>query len=201
MTIYSLYHDENMAYPEAGAPFMPGEAYPEYPFGADCVAPNANAVYAGVRETLRLAGLDAENYGTAAWNPLGAYIEPGMRILVKPNLVMHENPTGNGTDCLYTHPSVVAAVIDYVVVALKGKGAVMLADAPMQSCDFDALVGQSGLRELVLWYRSRGVDIELKDMRGLKSVSTAAGLEQELVEGATGEVIDLGTDSCFAGLP
>lgn len=201
MIIYSLYHDESMAYPEAGAPFRPGEAYPEYPFGADCASPNVNAIYAGVRETLRLAGLDAESYGTAAWNPLGAYIEPGMCVLVKPNLVMHENPTGNGTDCLYTHPSVVAAVIDYVVVALKGKGTVMLADAPMQSCNFDALVGQSGLSELVSWYRSRGVDIELKDMRGLKSVSTAAGLEQELVEDAAGKVIDLGTDSCFAGLP
>lgn len=200
MSLYSLFHDESMAYPDEGAPFRPGQAYPEYPFCDDSVATKLNTAYAGVRETLHLAGLDAANYGTPAWNPLGAYIEPGMRVLVKPNLVMHENPTGNGTDCLYTHPSVIAAAIDYVVVALGGSGSIVLADAPMQSCDFDALVGRSGLRGLVAWYRSQDVDIELKDMRGLKSVTTAAGLEQELVEDAAGKVIDLGVDSCFSGL-
>lgn len=200
MSVYSLYHDENINYPVAGWPFRPGEAYPEYPFGVDCIGSNANCVYAGVRETLHLAGLDVENYGAPAWNPLGNYIEPGMRVLVKPNLVMHENPTGNGTDCLYTHPSVIAAVIDYVVIALKGGGSIVLADAPMQSCDFDALVERSGLRGLVAWYCSQGVDIELKDMRGLKSVSTAGGLEQELIEDAAGKVIDLGANSCFSGL-
>lgn len=200
MSLYSLFHDESMAYPDEGAPFRPDQAYPEYPFCDDSVATKLNTAYAGVRETLHLAGLDAANYGTPAWNPLGAYIEPGMRVLVKPNLVMHENPTGNGTDCLYTHPSVIAAAIDYVVVALGGSGSIVLADAPMQSCDFDALVGRSGLRGLVAWYRSQDVDIELKDMRGLKSVTTAAGLEQELVEDAVGKVIDLGVDSCFSGL-
>lgn len=200
MTIYSLYHDENMIYPQMGAPFRPGTAYPEYPFAADEVSAIPNAVYNGVRETMRLAGLDAENYGTAAWNPLGAYIEPGMRVLVKPNLVMHVNPTGNGTDCLYSHPSVIAAVIDYIAIALEARGSIILADAPMQSCDFDALVVQSGLRELVSWYRSRGVNIDLVDMRGLKSTSVAGSLRQTLVEDATGKVIDLGRDSCFTGL-
>ena len=200
MIVYSLYHEESMVYPNEGAPFRPGEVYPEYCFGNNYIASKANPVYAGVRETLRLAGLDAANFGTSGWNPLGAYIEPGMRVLVKPNLVMHVNPTGNGTDCLYTHPSVVAAAIDYVVIALKGRGSIVLADAPMQSCDFDVLVDHSGLRDLVAWYRFQGVDIELKDMRGLRSANTAAGLKQELVEDATGKVIDLGVDSCFAGL-
>lgn len=200
MSVYSLYHEESTAYPNEGAPFRPGEVYPEYLFGDDNIASEANSVYAGVRKTLRLAGLDAANYDTPAWNPLGAYIKPGMCVLVKPNLVMHENPTGNGTDCLYTHPSVIAAVIDYVVVALKGSGSIVLADAPMQSCDFDVLVDRSGLRELVAWYRSQGVDVDLRDMRGLKSVSTTAGLKQELVADATGKVIDLGADSCFSGL-
>lgn len=200
MTIYALYHNKKMKYPDAGTLFRPSMVYPEYPFDTHCPLTIDNAIYAGIRETLRLAGLDAENYGVAEWNPLGAYIEPGMRVLVKPNLVMHENPTGSGIDCLYTHPSIIAAVIDYVVVALKGSGSIVLADAPMQSCDFDALVDQSGLRTLVEWYCSQGIDIELRDMRGLKSVYTSIGLEQNLVEDATGKIIDFGSDSCFAGL-
>lgn len=200
MSVYSLYRADDMVYPKGGAPFRPSCMYPEYPFGDECVTGAANAVYDGVRETLRLAGLDSDNYGTPDWNPLGSVIAPGMRVLVKPNLVMHVNPTGNGTDCLYTHPSVIAAAIDYVVVALKGRGSIVLADAPMQSCDFDVLVDQSGLRELVDWYRAQGVDIVLRDMRGLRSVNTASGLKQELVDDATGKVIDLGKNSCFSGL-
>ena len=200
MTVYSLYHDEDMVYPKGGAPYRPESAYPEYPFTIDGLSVESNDVYNGIRETMRLAGLDAENYGTASWNPLGAYIEPGMRVLVKPNLVMHMNPTGNGTDCLYTHPSVIAAVLDYIVIALKARGSIVLADAPVQSCDFDVLVEQSGLRELVSWYRFRGVDITLVDMRGLKSEYHEGTLKQTLVEDAAGQVIDLGRDSCFAGL-
>lgn len=121
-------------------------------------------------------------------------------MLVKPNLVMHENPTGNGTDCLYTHPSVIAAVIDYVVVALRGEGLIVLADAPMQSCDWNKLIDGSGLRELVEWYRAQGVDIELRDMRGLRSAYKEGVLTQELVDDAAGAVIDLGGDSAFSGL-
>lgn len=200
MTVYSLYHSEKIAYPDSGAPFRPGEAYLEYPFTVASIVPGGNDVYAGVREAMLLAGLDVENYGTAAWNPLGGYIEPGMRVLLKPNLVMHSNRTGNGTDCLYTHPSVIAAAIDYVVIALKGTGKIVLADAPMQSCDFGALVEASGLNAMVEWYRSQGVDIELIDMRGLVSSYSAGNLEQTFVEEATGKVIDLGNDSCFAGL-
>ena len=199
MTKYSLYHNENMSYPDNGALYRPSVAYPEYPF-ADEISCVSNIVYDGVREALRLAGLDSANFGRPEWNPLGDYIRPGMCVLVKPNLVMHANQAGYGTDCLFTHPSVIAAAIDYVVVALKGTGSIVLADAPMQSCNFDVLADRSGLWKLVEWYRSQGVAIELKDIRGLKSVDSAAGLKQVLVEDAAGAVIDLGDKSCFAGL-
>lgn len=200
MNLYSLYCNPEMVYPYPEMAFRPDCMYPEYPFGLNRLSSVTNAVYYGVRETLRLARLDEANYGTSHWNPLGSYIEPGMRVLIKPNLVMHENPAGYGTDCLFTHPSVVAAVIDYVVIALKGKGSIIIADAPMQSCNFDLLVDYSGLKDLVDWYRAEGISIELFDMRGLKSKVTSFGLQQVLAEGATGKVVDLGKDSCFAGL-
>lgn len=199
MAHYALYVDEGMAYPVGGAPFRPSTAFPEYPFPPDSCGGN-NPVYEGVRELFRVAGLDAGNYGTAKWNPLGEYVLPGERVLVKPNLVMHENPTGNGTDCLYTHPSVIAAVIDYVVIALHGGGHITLADAPMQSCDWGVLVDTSGIGNLVEWYRGQGIDIELKDLRGLKSTPKAGGLTQEIVEGSGGKVVDLSDSSSFNGL-
>lgn len=199
MTTYGLYINSSMRYPSGGVPFRPHEAYPEYLFGAEGLSPERNTVYEGVRELLRLSGLDAGAFGTPRWNPLGSYIRPGMRVLVKPNLVMHENPSGYGTDCLYTHPSIIAAVIDYVAVALRGEGSIVLADAPMQSCDWDALVRGTGLGELAAWYRSFGLDVELKDLRGLRSVRRGAELTQEVVEGAKGCVVDLGETSSFFG--
>lgn len=189
-----------MCYPERDGLFRPSTVYPEYPFGTELIGSQSNTVYAGVRELFVLCGLDAEHFGTRAWNPLGCFIKPGMSVLVKPNLVMHVNPTGNDTDCLYTNPSIIAAVIDYVVIALQGEGRIVLADAPMQSCDFNVLAEESGLRKLVEWYSKQGVAVELKDMRGLKSVVGPSGLQQSLVDEADGKVIDLGESSCFNGL-
>ena len=55
-----------------------------------------NEVYAAVRGALRAMGLDAERFGTADWNPIGALVEPGRRIVIKPNLIRHWNPASDG---------------------------------------------------------------------------------------------------------
>lgn len=197
---YGLFVDDSIEYPAKRDLFRPNIAYPEYPFSSDAVSSSKNSVYEGFRNLLMVSGLDSDNVGSAYWNPFGAYVRPGDKVLVKPNFVMDVNPSGCGTDCLYTHPSVIAAVIDYVVIALKGEGSIVLADAPMQTCNFDNLVRQSGIFELVEWYRSQGVDIALADMRGLRSVESASGLIQEVIEEARGRVIDLGEESSFHGL-
>lgn len=197
MARYGLYVDESIEYPDKRDLFRPDTAYPEYPFSFAATSSSRNAVYEGVRHLLATAGLDSNGFGEPGWNPLGAYVHPGDKVLVKPNLVMDVNPSGRGTDCLYTHPSVIAAIIDYVIIALKGEGSITLADAPMQTCDFDNLAKQSGLLELVNWYRNQGVDISLVDMRGLRSAEGSSGPVQKVVKGARGCVIDLGNDSSF----
>lgn len=200
MSIYGLIVDEKIKYPRIDGYFRPDAAYPEYPFNDSTISWDQNAVYDGVRRLLRVSGLDEEHYGLPSWNPLGLYVKPGNRVLVKPNLVMDVNPSGNGVECLYTHPSVIAAVIDYVVIALKGEGSIILGDAPMQTCDFEKLAKQSGLRSLIEWYRAQGVEIELKDLRGLRSQNGVSGLNQTIVDDVEGIVVDLCDASCFHGL-
>jgi uncharacterized protein (DUF362 family) len=74
---------------------------------------------------------------------LARLIKPGTRTLVKPNWVMHANRGPWGTECLITHPALVRAVVGAV---LEGPVAeVRVGDAPIQGCDFDALVGLDGL--------------------------------------------------------
>jgi len=49
-----------------------------------------NAIHGSLRDIFLAAGLDAGRYGSQQWNPLGQWIAPGMRVLIKPNWVKHE---------------------------------------------------------------------------------------------------------------
>lgn len=187
------------SYPEKETLFRPDTAYPEYYFGTDCISADKNEVYNAVRESLHLLGLDEEHYGSKEWNPLKDFVKPGYNVLIKPNFVMDHNPSGEGTDCLYTQPSVVAPIVDYILIALQGHGKITIGDAPMQECKFDKLIEESGYKSLVEWYKEKGIDIELVDFRELKSDVVNGIHVQRFNDDAKGTVIDLGSDSEFAG--
>lgn len=140
-TVYLVYKN-GVKYQEEN--FNPGECYPEYRFGKDNINKDGNIPYDMLRTLLYDMNLDRERYGTKDWNPLGKYIKPGDSVIVKPNLVMHinENKTvqENAFECLITHASLIRAVCDYCLIALKGTGRLMIGDAPMQGCNFDILL-------------------------------------------------------------
>lgn len=146
-----------------GPPFDPSEAYPEY---SGLVASSPNAVYAAVRDAFRRAGLDAARFGTASWNPLGELIHPGESVCLKPNLIREYHPRDpNGWRYVMTHGSVIRAVADYIALALDGRGAIWLADAPQTDSSFAKIVAVLGLDRLVALYRARGLPFELVDLR------------------------------------
>lgn len=75
--------------------------------------------------------------------PFGDLIEPGARVLIKPNFVLHHNQSNGGMDPMITHQSVVRAVVQ---AALQTEAAeVVVGDAPIQTCDFAALLETTGL--------------------------------------------------------
>jgi uncharacterized protein (DUF362 family) len=118
---------------------------------------------AALRHLFATWGLDQDRCGRHDWNPLGALIPPGSRILLKPNWVSHRNESGAGLDCLVTHASVIDAVLDYV--ALTQPAAVILGDAPIMGCDFDALMRACGMDRLMERSRATGLPLELRDFR------------------------------------
>ena len=133
-------------------------AAPELPSGS------ANTVaLAALRDLFSVWGLGRERAGTPQWNPLGALIPPGARVVLKPNWVLHYNQAGAGLDCLVTHASVIAAVLEYVALARPGK--VVLGDAPLQGCDFQALLDACGIESLAARFRDRGMDLRVADFR------------------------------------
>lgn len=78
-------------------------------------------------------------------NPFGNVIPSGARVLIKPNLVLHRNEGPGGTDCLFTHPSLIRAAVDAALCSPAAE--VLVGDAPIQGCDFEALVRESGLQK------------------------------------------------------
>lgn len=167
--------------------YSPSSAYPEYCF--DDISEHKNHIYDSIRLAFMELGYDMENIGTSKWNPLGKFITKGQKILIKPNLVLHENHIKeNGIECLITSPAVVRAVVDYCILALKGEGKITIADAPVQACNFDKLVEKSGYKKLISYYRKKGIDIELVDLRENEE-NQNAGIE-----------INVGEKSKFGGL-
>ena len=151
--------------------------YPEFPYHppesyAECIELGRsqdpdNEVYDGVRNIFADLKLDVDNLGTLEWNPLGGFISPGHRAIVKPNWVLHANQADGSIESLITHSSVLRAVIDYLILALRGDGTIEIVDAPLQNCDFDELLRRSMIVDLVEHYRRKfsGVAFSILDLR------------------------------------
>lgn len=75
----------------------------------------------------------------------GGVIPDGARVVVKPNWVLHESRAGHGIEALLTHAEVIRAATEEAL--RSGASRVLVGDAPLQACDFDALIDRAGLRE------------------------------------------------------
>lgn len=158
---------------DAEPPYSPGEAFPEYPFASSFSnsGPEGNATrnqaYKLVRESLHQLGLDGNNYGTDAWNPLGEIVRPGDTVVLKPNFVRDFRESREGDDdCVITHGSVIRAVADYVYIALQGHGRLILADAPQNDAHFDGIRRITQIDAIQTFYRDYAtLPFEIYDLR------------------------------------
>jgi uncharacterized protein (DUF362 family) len=154
--------------------------------------------HSGVAELLAQAGLDPIN-------PFGEWIQPGMRVLVKPNWVRHMTEDWSALDALVTHPSILRPVVDLVARALtnragKIEGEIVIADAPLQSANFELLLSQIEISPLLADWRARSIPIHLRDLRRVIAEtddSTGVILSSRDAAGdpAGDTVVDLGTES------
>lgn len=162
---------EDSVYPQTG--WNPSRLYPEYPFGENNIQKEKNDVYDMVRSLLNMMGLDQKNFGRKCWNPLGTYIRPGDYVVIKPNFVMHLNENKkvkkNSMECLITHPSCLRALCDYCLIALKGRGEVVIADAPMQDCNLQTLLDKIHFTELLAFYHRQNKKVSFADLRKYQS--------------------------------
>lgn len=168
----------NSKYPHSKFNFSPSDFYPEYPWNTKTIAKKGNQIYKMIRETFFNLGMDRNNFGTKKWNPLKGIIKPGMNIVIKPNMVLSYDPTNkdDSLEALVTNPSIVRAVLDYVYIALKGKGSITIADAPLQSCDFEVLKNKVGYNKIIKFYKDQNFPIKIVDIRQYVSKYLTPGI-------------------------
>jgi len=154
--------------------------------------------YQQVAQLFEAAGLDPVN-------PFRSWIQPGMRVLVKPNWVRHAAEEWSSMECLVTHPSILRAVVEAVARALtcangSVKGEIILADAPLQSANFEVLLEQCGIPPMLAYWKARGIPVRLRDLRRvIADTDDSTGVIRSS-RGAAGDpsgdtIVDLGTDS------
>lgn len=145
-------------------PYHPPEKYPE--FGGQFDVDPSNGVYAAVRGSLLLLDYDKENAGTPNWNPLSWLIKPGETVFLKPNMIAHKHEQNDEWEHVITHGSVIRAVVDYVYLALGGRGKIIIGDGCQSNSIFEKIIERMGLRELCDFYkRQYSFDLEIVDLR------------------------------------
>ena len=202
----AIYHEPGMIYPET-PPYDPHIAYPEY--FLHNISIRENRVYNAVRNTLFLLGLDKNNFDTPQWNPFKNIIKPTNTVVIKPNFVLSKHDNGGDLFSIITHPSIIRSVVDYVYIALAGKGKIIVADAPMMECDFKELLKTTNLETIKELYKKElNFDIEIYDLRHLWLDKKKGNQDKvysknrhKLPSDPLGEVlVNLGKQSLFYGV-
>lgn len=158
----TAYHDR--------VPFDPPEKYPEYQ--GSSIDPD-NQVYEAVRETFNRLGMDKENYGTQDWNPFGESIKPGMTVFIKPNTVRHYHLEHKEFFSIVIHSSILRPILDYVCIALQGKGKIIIGDSQVIFGQFDKAYKKAMIDLLLDWYRKQtSIPIECFDLRIVRGTRT-----------------------------
>jgi uncharacterized protein (DUF362 family) len=176
---------------------------PSADYGSPITAPDGEVSTLSatiLRDLLESWQLDRARAGTVMWNPLGEFIRPGAKVVIKPNWVYHA-PQGPATlDCLITHTSVIEAVLDYVARASPAE--VVVGDAPIQSCDFETLRNNAGLSRIEKKAESLGVPMRILDFR--RTISPSRWSRMGRTESARPldrfVEFDLGDESCLQPL-
>ena len=187
------------------APFHPDENFPEYSLGG--ILKGENGPYRLLRRLFFDLGYDIANYNTTAWNPLGHIINPGQTVVIKPNFVSNQNLSDQDVFAVITHPSILRCLVDYVFIALKGEGRIIITDSPQMDCDWKDLMHVQNLKEIASFYRdATSFEIEYFDLRDFTVVNSSgtaySSNRQKLSGDPQGEVIvNLGKDSKFYNLP
>ena len=203
MSLPGVVIDPGLGYPDSSDAYGPNARIPELPDVQ--VVRTPNPVYDAVRRSLQLVGLDAARIDTPDWNPFGDLIGPGGRVFLLANFVYHRRPNESraafASKC--THASVLRPLIDYALKAVGPDGSVSFGNAPLQSCDWNAVQRDVGADVLRAHYDGLGARVTPRDLRLFIARKNALGHTMAIVERdqeANAVEVQLGSDSLLDAL-
>lgn len=151
--IVSIVKRDVFEYPDP--PFNPPMHYIEFQNKISFEIDPNNKVYDMVRESLKLLGLDRDNVDTEFWNPFKDLVKPGETVFIKPNMIAEKHKLRQSDwDYVITHGSVIRPIIDYLYLAMDGKGTIIIGDAPQTDSDFTKIVELMGLKSIRNIYKN-----------------------------------------------
>jgi uncharacterized protein (DUF362 family) len=119
---------------------------PRYPSNDKTAGDAATPAAAGDDISQALTRLARElGWGDEESGAFSKLIPRGARVLVKPNFVTHQNQGTGGIEPLVTNESLVRAVVEALLQTEAAE--VSVGDAPVQGCDFAALLRETKLGE------------------------------------------------------
>jgi uncharacterized protein (DUF362 family) len=153
-----------------------------------------------LRTLLVQSGLDHSHLGSPDWNPLSTIIHEGAKVVLKPNWVHHRNFSDHGLDCLVTHTCVIEAILYYVAKTHPER--ILVGDAPVQGCNFAALMAAGHIPETIERFTTNNVNVSIKDFR--RTIQPRGSLGRRVQEDCRpmDEFIlyDLGSDSALEAI-
>lgn len=151
----------------------PALRYPDLSDAARLIDSNA-PVYRAVSEVLAAAGVPG----------LAGVVDPGDRVLIKPNWVSHNHPRGD--EFIFgniTHGAVLAALADMALARAGSRGEVMIGEVTTQEADFRREAVVSGMWAAAgLLAAKHGRPVRLLDLRSQIARIGPDGLVQGLRE-------------------
>jgi len=129
-------------------------------------------------------------------------VQPGSCVLLKPNFIKeHRSDRHEEWVQIITHGSVIRAVADYVYIALKGRGRLIVADGPQTDSSFPEISRRVALSELQDFFRAQqGFHLEFYDLRNehwIERDGIYVGRERLRGDPAGAVLVDLGARSHF----
>ncbi len=148
-------------------PFNPPVYYPEFrnlSYKVDLDP--SNEIYGLVRNLIFELGLDKRNFNTGNWKPFKDLLPTHGHVVLKPNFVKGSHLLGKvGVEATITHASLMRPIADYILISSAGKCRITIADVPLQSSVWEDIIRESGVKELVDFYKKHNIRIDLLDLR------------------------------------
>ena len=116
----------------------------------------------------------------------------GKKVLLKPNWVMHSLKESDEL-CLRTNDNFLLAVVD-VILDLKPER-IMIADAPIQLCEWDKMINKEFINNLGKLSLKHGIPVSIKDIRRVIYKSAGNKISKGIRPINEYVIFDLGKDS------